>query len=597
MNFRLGLEALAQFLCYFVIFVTMAAMTREETGIHFSSTFIIISTLACLIGLAQSFLTIPSITFLVSEQRQTISTFGNATYFAGFLILMLPLLSSQSIQRKKLSIRNILLCGLILATVALLIRTEARSAWAGIVVGGSLFILLVGKRKSRRRVLVIALGVVIVFTAVFHNIIFTRLNSLLELNSSSSVARRFYFYGGAWKAFLNSPIIGNGIGNFVAFLPKFRSPEYWMVRAEDIVPHAHNEFLEILSETGVAGFLCFLVIIVSYFIACWGVIRNNQDSPHLELYGYACSIVAILVDNIASLNLRTTPVAVVFWAILGLSVPHLPLKSYSIAIKLRPGLRRLNWILPLMMGLFLLWYIPYIADRYQAEKKLLEGIIARWQSQLDVSIGSFKEALMLDPNIPEARLYLAADLVQNARYKEALDHDRMLLQTYPYYPKARIVLAICSFELGDTSGAMNAIRQELEIGNSPQALYYASYFASRIGDTTLEYQYLISLFKQNLRSGIPDYAVEGLRQLDPLLNPQTYTSEMKALLSELQQNFSTHIEILTEIIECYQHLGLLPEARAALDQTFSLHPSDQAIMERLRKLRSALNPDQHHEAH
>lgn len=594
-NLRLGIEALAQFSCYFVILMTVAASPQVEINAHLSSTFTIVTSIVCLVGLVQSFITIPSITFLVSAERQTFSTFGNATYFAGFLVLMLPAIGGQAIRKESSTLKKALAIMLFLVMMLLLIRTEARSAWVGIVVGSILFIYIVsGQPGGQHKILLVAFAVGILFIAVFHHTIFGRLSSLFTIDASSSIARRLYFYRGAWNAWLASPIIGNGIGNFVVFLPKFRSPEYWMARAEDIVPHAHNEFLEILSETGILGFACFIAIIVSYLIALKRGLRRDSKNDSLQLCGYASAIIAALVDNMASLNLRTTPVAVLFWVIVGLSINQLPVKSFSISLKLHQAVGKFQWIAPLVVAILLWWYVPRVINRYQAERSFLSGTLARWQNNTDLSTWSFTDALKYDPNFPQARLYIAADLVQAARYKEALEHTKILLHTHPYYPKARIVFAICSFELQDTVEAMKAIDQELSIENSPQALYYASYFAAHSRDTILQYHYLTSLLRQNLRSGIQDYAAEGLQQLELLLTFPSDTAEVLSILSGLRQRFSAGTGVLAEIVECYQQLGRVAEARSTLDAAFEHHSSDQAVIEHLNRLQSSLDPDKHH---
>src|ERR1043166_5141123 len=130
---------------------------------------------------------------------------------------------------------------------------------------------------------------------LFPDIIQRRLSNILEGGPTSSIARRLYFYAGAWKAFLASPVIGNGIGNFIVFLPKFRPPDYWMFRSEDIAPHAHNEFLEVLSETGLFGFIAFFVLLSAAFIVLRKKLNELSGNERTLLAGSICGLAAILI--------------------------------------------------------------------------------------------------------------------------------------------------------------------------------------------------------------------------------------------------------------------------------------------------------------
>ncbi|OLD61188.1 MAG: hypothetical protein AUI33_14875, partial [Ignavibacteria bacterium 13_1_40CM_2_61_4] len=453
-NLKLGATAFMGLVCYFAVFVVCAGLSTDRTGRErVIRSFIAVSVLACFAGLLQLYLSSGSQAIYIPKERGTVSTFGNVTYFAGFLAPMLPIITSRIMTGRHVSHR-ILLGLLAMLMTYLLITTESRSGWAGAIAGLVTLIFLSSRSGKTKWIMLgslLAIGLVLIIG--FPEMVHHRLLTTLETGPASSVTRRLYFYRGAWNAFLDSPVIGQGFGNFTVFLPKFREPDYWLARSEDIVPHAHNEFLEVLSETGAAGFIALTALLCLYARSVGKGLQASERNDRICLAAFASGIAAILVDNLASMNLRTVPVAVAFW--------------------MQDCPQELRFAPYLAFGLLAVWYVPRVWDSYSAQRFALEGDLLRFQNKSSESSVKYAQALRHDPELAEIRLYLAAQLAHEARYREARMNVDTILMRYPYYPKARFVLAISAFETGDTAAAIQSINDEMKIENSPQTLYYA----------------------------------------------------------------------------------------------------------------------------
>lgn len=99
---------------------------------------------------------------------------------------------------------------------------------------------------------------------------------------SSNMGRIVGWYGG-YHAFLNHPMFGIGNGNFLVFLQNYLEKQNIDVNMLGIqlVPHAHNLFLIILSENGIFGFvILFSIIGMSLF----NLITYTKQTKQFELY-------------------------------------------------------------------------------------------------------------------------------------------------------------------------------------------------------------------------------------------------------------------------------------------------------------------------
>jgi len=110
------------------------------------------------------------------------------------------------------------------------------------------------------------------------------------------------------------PLFGTGLGTFASIYPAYdesgKSVRY---------SHAHNDYLEYLSELGVVGLILLLgglvFIVVSSFLI-WRV-RRHPEVKGLALGGIV-AVVAILIHSITDFNLHIPANMVLFTVILAL---------------------------------------------------------------------------------------------------------------------------------------------------------------------------------------------------------------------------------------------------------------------------------------
>lgn len=243
--------------------------------------------------------------------------YANRNHFAGLLELALPFavaypiaMFRQTDYREGISataaIKASTSCAIAAALLVGIMFSLSRmgfvSALLSLVVMGVLVAL--SSPLVRRLAVPAAKGVAVV--AVLGGVLIT----FLFLPPDQLVARfgriaadapegRAQLWSESFKLFRAYPIVGCGLGGYESAFPKYKSSGPLV--SDD---HAHNDYLQYLSETGVAGGMIFFALIVTTVRAPFRVAVSKAD-PSTWALALACagSLSAILLHSTADFNL------------------------------------------------------------------------------------------------------------------------------------------------------------------------------------------------------------------------------------------------------------------------------------------------------
>jgi O-antigen ligase len=126
-----------------------------------------------------------------------------------------------------------------------------------------------------------------------------------------------------WRDF---PFFGTGLGTFGSI-----SSMYKTTLDQVLYTHAHNDYLELLSNTGLVGFILVALFFGLYFkiiIKAW-LKRNNDYVVCLGLGGI-CSILGMLVYSLLDFNLQIPANALLFFIISFQSSDNTLISNYNI---------------------------------------------------------------------------------------------------------------------------------------------------------------------------------------------------------------------------------------------------------------------------
>ncbi|QBZ83542.1 O-antigen ligase [Hydrogenovibrio crunogenus] len=121
------------------------------------------------------------------------------------------------------------------------------------------------------------------------------LNLYLDGNPRTSIGYRFEMWKAAWMAFLERPLFGWGFGSFNSIFAKYA--EQGLVVKGMLFGHPHNDYILLLAEKGIFGFVVVLSILIYPFIKLLSLLKTslqsqNQDKVFLSLMGI------VLVESI-----------------------------------------------------------------------------------------------------------------------------------------------------------------------------------------------------------------------------------------------------------------------------------------------------------
>jgi 4-amino-4-deoxy-L-arabinose transferase-like glycosyltransferase len=232
------------------------------------------------------------------------ATFYDANHLPAYLLTALPFLLVLFWQAKGV-IRKTILAGLVSALTLLLLSTFSRSGMIGFSVTFTIFWLLLLTFKYYKKALMMG-GIAIVvmvaalLTAQTEYSLFKRVGSVLNPAEKSTTAHETLLKG-EWKLFLENPVLGVGYGSFSESFrdSKWGREHLYVDPTQNIRLPAHSIWLEVLTETGILGFIPYTLAIGLVLLTLSKALRRTKNKNfRLYLSALSAGLVGILTAGI-----------------------------------------------------------------------------------------------------------------------------------------------------------------------------------------------------------------------------------------------------------------------------------------------------------
>ena len=234
----------------------------------------------------------------------------NRNHFAGLVELIIPTGLSVLLFGAEERDRMSLVMLLTLVPIGALFLSASRGGIAAFFLAVGMLIIL-GILRGRGRNQIIAGAAVLVLAGGFvvwlgAGRALSRFEGYQKLEVSE--ARRAEMLRDSWRIFLDHPVAGTGLGTLEDVFPRYET-----LYDGTIVTHTHNDYLEVLAETGAIGGVicaCFLVLL---FGTAWPCIVESQDPLEVALrIGAFSGCCALLAHSLVDFNLHIPSNAFLF---------------------------------------------------------------------------------------------------------------------------------------------------------------------------------------------------------------------------------------------------------------------------------------------
>ena len=234
----------------------------------------------------------------------------NRNHFAGLVELLIPPGLAILILRAERRDQLPLVALFTLFPIGALFLSASRGGIISFLgeIGLLAFLILFRRREGRE---LAAAGLVVVLAIAF--VSWLGIGRALERFASYktlevSEGRRIEMLQGTWRIFLDHPIAGTGLGTLQKVFPLYET-----IYDGLIVNHSHNDYAEVLAETGVIGGLCGLAFLVLLAWTGWKNIVAEKELMNLAYHaGALVACFGLLVHATVDFNFHIPSNALIF---------------------------------------------------------------------------------------------------------------------------------------------------------------------------------------------------------------------------------------------------------------------------------------------
>jgi O-antigen ligase len=247
---------------------------------------------------------------VLPQGAEPFGPFVNRDHFAGFVELTAPMGLALAYGGACKKNKAALLSLLTILPIAALLVSGSRGGIVGFAFGCVILLAMLGSSRIERKQILATLAA---FAVAVGLAIWLGAGSSMRrfsFSSSDELTRsdRMAMARDTWRIFLDHRWIGTGLGSFATVYPHYRSAPGRLA-----VTHAHNDYLELLSEMGLLGGVCGLAFLGLLF---WRGVANARAAPSRASRAiYAGALAAcsgLLVHSLVDFNIHVPSNALLF---------------------------------------------------------------------------------------------------------------------------------------------------------------------------------------------------------------------------------------------------------------------------------------------
>lgn len=315
-NVRNSLSALGLLAAYIAVFYVAMDAVRTRDGLRKLCYVIVgLGVFVAVFGIFKYFGANPFSWWEYHDQlpgRRLGSTYYNSDHLAGLMEMTLCLgvgLLMAGLSRSKRIAIGIGIGCLFMATA--LILSLSRGGWAGGLLGLGLMGIVLAERKFFRKGIIMAVVgtafIVILLVVLMSSPTTARILTAEQGAELASWSSRVTIWKAASDMIADHPVFGVGPGNFAQGLTQYQPPGL-----SARFYHAHNDYLHVLSETGILLIPLFFWMLFRLIKQAQYKLGNNSRLIRGTALGAMAGVLAILVHSVGDFNLHLPANAIIF---------------------------------------------------------------------------------------------------------------------------------------------------------------------------------------------------------------------------------------------------------------------------------------------
>ena len=243
--------------------------------------------------------------------------FANRNNFSGYINMVIPLTLGYSLTEMPLAKRLIYGFCLVIMSLALFLSLSRAGLLIYIAVLGFILLLSTFKNSLKTKTRIFSVwSFLLVSLFIFFMEAKTAWQRLLTLFERETFV--IFGHGYSWldivKIWEDFPIFGTGLGTFGSI-----SSMYKTTPIQFLFTYAHNDYLQLLSEVGLAGLILATLFFIFYFRSVLKMWLKRHDSYVVCLVlGGMGSVLSMLAYSFLDFNLQIPANGLLFFIIMGL---------------------------------------------------------------------------------------------------------------------------------------------------------------------------------------------------------------------------------------------------------------------------------------
>jgi O-antigen ligase len=302
-------DSIAEFLLYasyaFLIFIVVQLAPHRNFSL-FPRIIAVFGSLYALFAVLQGFTFSGKLYWLVvTGTSGGYGSYVNHNHYAGLIELLFPVVLLCGFSASRTGGARILQIFASILMAASVFLCQSRAGMFAITVEIFVVGLFMARNLSFRKILALGLGFC---AAIILLLILTTPGRVLNRISDTHDPARLLILRDSISMFKAHPILGSGFGTFpVAF------PHYRVFFDGFTVNHAHNDYVELLLDTGLVGLAIGVWFLVAVYRQGFRAIKS-QDSPYATIRVAALvACTGLLIHSFADFNLHIPANAALFF--------------------------------------------------------------------------------------------------------------------------------------------------------------------------------------------------------------------------------------------------------------------------------------------